>query len=220
MAFHQHFCSFTRALYHVARESFSPRHSPSSLSVTYIRLSPAFPTRSPFNALQPSVYNVVASQHRRRLACVLLVVIVVITVGTVNKISAHIASTTSVPTDDRELRAPRTLEQHTRDYRGDLLIQDLAHHQGEQTGLVLQKESSVIRMPGEVEQRAGCTSQHIEAGAHRFGIVAQSRETVLISDTECARLGLFDERDEQCDARRLQGDGARDTAVRGRQEVQ
>lgn len=179
---------------------------------------PSFPTRPPSNALyKPFVHNVVPpSQHRRRR---------VRASYSSSSPSALLTtypreSRTSVPTDDRKLRAPRTLEQHTRDYRGDLLIQDLAHHQGEQAGFVLQKESPVVRMPGEVEQRAGRTSQHVEAGAHRFGIVAQSRETVLISDAERGRLGLLDERDEQRDARRLQGDGARDAAVRGRQEVQ
>jgi len=70
-------------------------------------------------------------------------------------------------------------------------------------------------MPGEIEQRASRTSQHVEAGAHRFGIVAQGRETVLIGDTKGARFRLLDERDEQRHARRLQGNGTRDAAVRG-----
>jgi len=50
-----------------------------------------------------------------------------------------------------ELRASRTLEQYTRNYRCNLLIQDLAHHQGKQAGLVLQEKSPVVRMPGKVE---------------------------------------------------------------------
>ncbi|EZA49614.1 hypothetical protein X777_12159 [Ooceraea biroi] len=69
-------------------------------------------------------------------------------IGTVNNIRDELRR---VPTYDRELRAPRTLEQYTRDYRCNLLIQNLAHDQSEQAGLVLQQESSVVRMPGKVE---------------------------------------------------------------------
>jgi len=50
-----------------------------------------------------------------------------------------------------ELRASRTLKQYTRNYRCNLLIQDLAHHQGQQARLVLQEKSPVVRMPGKVE---------------------------------------------------------------------
>lgn len=99
----------------------------SCLSISYIfflfislSLFPAF-SLSAFDAHYSRSYTIYYHHN-----FVVVVYILLIIVGTVNNNISH-----SVPTNDRKLRAPRTLEQHACDYRGNLLIQDLAHHQSE-----------------------------------------------------------------------------------------
>lgn len=103
---------------------------------------------SAFDALYSRSYTIYYHHN-----FVVVVYILLIIVGTVNNNISH-----SVPTDDRKLRASGALEQHACNNCGDLLIQNLAHHQSEQARLVLEKESPVVRMPGQIEQRASRAS--------------------------------------------------------------
>lgn len=105
-------------------------------------------------------------------------------------------------------RTARYLKQHTRNDQSNLLIQNMAHNQAEQSLLLLQEQWSIVRVPGQMQQCASCTSQHIQTGTHRVGIVAQEADAMLIGHAECRLFGLFDERDQVRYAGTLQCNGA------------
>ncbi len=65
------------------------------------------------------------------------------------------------------------------------------------------EERPVIRMAGEVVERVRCAAQHVQAGAHGVGVVAQRVHPVLLRHQQRVALRLLDEADEQGDRRVL-----------------
>lgn len=66
---------------------------------------------------------------------------------------------------------------------------------------MLHEKWPVVGMFGEVQQRAGRPPEHVQAGAHRVGIVAQEVDPVLVGHTERGLFGLLDERHQVGHAR-------------------
>ncbi len=76
-----------------------------------------------------------------------------------------------VPTDEKNNLA---------DDSCDALVQDLWHDKVEQALLLLPKYLRVVRMARQVGQRVGRAPQHVQAGAHALGVVAQRVDPVLL----------------------------------------
>ncbi len=68
---------------------------------------------------------------------------------------------------------------------------------------VPKEERAVVWMAGEVVERVGCAAQHVQAGAHGVGVVAQRVHPVLLRHEQGVALSLLDEADEQGDRRVL-----------------
>lgn len=68
---------------------------------------------------------------------------------------------------------------------------------------VPKEERAVVRMAGEVVERVRCAAQHVQAGAHGVGVVAQRVHPVLLRHQQGVALSLLDEADEQGDRRVL-----------------
>uniref|UniRef100_A0A182J0T0 Uncharacterized protein n=1 Tax=Anopheles atroparvus TaxID=41427 RepID=A0A182J0T0_ANOAO len=82
-------------------------------------------------------------------------------------------------------------------YAGDderhLLVENVTHHQPQQALLLLHEERPVVGVFGEMQQRTGRSPQHVQARAHRIGIVAQEVDTVLVGHAKGRLFRLLDE---------------------------
>jgi len=105
------------------------------------------------------------------------------------------------------------LKENLTDNAGNTLVQDLTHHQVEQSALVLHKQGLVVLVSGQVVQGVGGSPQHVQAGPHGVRIVPQCVDAVLLSHNQGVGLGLLYEADQEADGVVLQGDGSRHTGV-------
>ena len=105
------------------------------------------------------------------------------------------------------------LKENLTDNAGNTLVQDLTHHQVEQSALVLHKEGLVVLVSGQVVQSVGGAPQHVQAGPHGVWIVPQCVDPVLLGHDQSIGLGLLYEANEEADSVVLQRDGSRHPGV-------
>ena len=105
------------------------------------------------------------------------------------------------------------MKENLTDNAGNTLVQDLTHHQVEQSALVLHKQGLVVLVSGQVVQGVGGSPQHVQAGPHGVGVVPQCVDSVLLSHDQSVGLGLLDEANQETDRVVLQGDGSRHAGV-------
>ena len=112
------------------------------------------------------------------------------------------------------------MEENLTDDAGHSLVQDLTHHQVQQSLLILDKQSLVVLVPGQLVQGVGRPPQHVQAGAHALGVVAKRVDAVLLRHNHRVVLHLLDKADQEGDTRVLVGDCARHAGVGARKVVQ
>lgn len=103
----------------------------------------------------------------------------------------------------RALGRPGALVEHPGQDGGHVLVEDLRHDQRQQPLLLLHEQWPVGLVPRQVQQRGGGAPQHVQAGAHRLGVVAQRLDAVLVGHRQRRLLRLLDETKQQGHCRRL-----------------
>ena len=82
------------------------------------------------------------------------------------------------------------LENDLAHYACDALVQDLGHDQVEETLLLPEEDHLVVLVSGQVVERVGGATEHVEGGSHGVGVVPQRVHAVLLGHHHSVVLSL------------------------------